>query len=73
MTAYCLRKGCGRLQFVVNRGAGTGLNMIGRQKFRLSQPPCWRELIFAGEHTSEESPGYMNGGVDSGERAARQV
>jgi monoamine oxidase len=29
--------------------------------------------IFAGEHTSTHSQGYLNGGVESGERAARQV
>jgi monoamine oxidase len=29
--------------------------------------------LFAGEHTSTHSQGYLNGGVDSGERAARQV
>jgi monoamine oxidase len=36
-------------------------------------PELGGRLLFAGEHTSEESPGYMNGGVDTGERAARQV
>ncbi len=30
-------------------------------------------LLFAGEHTSLVSPGFMNGGVESGNRAARQV
>ena len=29
--------------------------------------------LFAGEHTSTHSQGYLNGGVESGERAARQV
>jgi monoamine oxidase len=29
--------------------------------------------FFAGEHTSTHSQGYLNGGVESGERAARQV
>jgi monoamine oxidase len=28
---------------------------------------------FAGEHTSTHSQGYLNGGVESGERAAREV
>jgi monoamine oxidase len=28
---------------------------------------------FAGEHTSIESQGFLNGGVESGERAAREV
>jgi monoamine oxidase len=30
-------------------------------------------LLFAGEHTSSVSPGYMNGGVESGNRAAREI
>ncbi|MFH8474146.1 flavin monoamine oxidase family protein [Streptomyces sp. NPDC018000] len=30
-------------------------------------------LHFAGEHTSTHSQGYLNGGVESGERAAREV
>ena len=30
-------------------------------------------VFFAGEHTSAESPGFMNGAVESGERAAREV
>ncbi len=30
-------------------------------------------VVYAGEHTSTHSQGYMNGGVESGERAARQV
>jgi len=30
-------------------------------------------LLFAGEHTSLESGGFMNGGVDSGERAAKEL
>lgn len=30
-------------------------------------------LFFAGEHTSSEAQGYMEGGVESGERAAREV
>lgn len=36
-------------------------------------PELGGRLLFAGEHTSEESPGYMNGGVESGERAAAQM
>lgn len=36
-------------------------------------PELGGRLLFAGEHTSEESPGYMNGGVESGERVAKQV
>jgi monoamine oxidase len=29
--------------------------------------------LFAGEDTSTHSQGYLNGGVETGERAARQV
>lgn len=36
-------------------------------------PELGGRLIFAGEHTSVASPGYMNGGVESGERAAKEV
>jgi monoamine oxidase len=36
-------------------------------------PELGGRLLFAGEHTSEESPGFMNGGVESGERVALQV
>lgn len=43
--------------------------------------PSWRaqlsrragRLVFAGEHTSEEWQGYMNGAVESGLRAAREI
>jgi monoamine oxidase len=28
---------------------------------------------FAGEHTSTHSQGYLNGAVESGQRAAREV
>ena len=38
-----------------------------------ASPELNGRLLFAGEHTSEVSPSYMNGGVDSGERAAREV
>jgi monoamine oxidase len=43
--------------------------------------PAWRALlsrragriVFAGEHTSERWQGYMNGAVESGQRAAREL
>jgi monoamine oxidase len=43
--------------------------------------PAWRSLlsrragrlVFAGEHTSERWQGYMNGAVESGQRAAREL
>jgi monoamine oxidase len=36
-------------------------------------PELGGRLLFAGEHTSLASPGFMNGGVESGNRAAREV
>jgi len=43
--------------------------------------PAWRavltrragRIVFAGEHTSERWQGYMNGAVESGQRAAREL
>jgi len=37
------------------------------------KPALDGRLIFAGEHTSTVSPGFMNGGVESGERAAHEA
>lgn len=37
------------------------------------KPALDGRLIFAGEHTSTVSPGFMNGGVESGERASLEV
>ena len=36
-------------------------------------PECAGRLLFAGEHTSLESCGFMNGGVDSGNRVAAEI
>ncbi|MDZ4406257.1 NAD(P)/FAD-dependent oxidoreductase [Prosthecobacter sp.] len=36
-------------------------------------PELEGRLIFAGEHTSGESPGFMNGGVESGNRASKEL
>ena len=36
-------------------------------------PECGGRLLFAGEHTSIDSCGFMNGGVDSGNRAAAEA
>jgi monoamine oxidase len=30
-------------------------------------------LVFAGEHTSVRWPGYMNGAIESGKRAAAEI
>jgi monoamine oxidase len=38
-----------------------------------SEPECDGRLIFAGEHTSVKSQGFINGGIESGLRAARQI
>ncbi|MBY0420985.1 MAG: FAD-dependent oxidoreductase [Parvularculaceae bacterium] len=36
-------------------------------------PELGGRLHFAGEHTSAKSMGFMNGAVESGERAAREI
>jgi monoamine oxidase len=38
-----------------------------------AKPELDGKLIFAGEHTSMESAGFMNGAVESGERAAKEL
>ncbi len=40
---------------------------------RMAMPQLGGRLIFAGEHTSTSSWGFMNGGYESGIRAAEQV
>ncbi|MBC7658077.1 MAG: FAD-dependent oxidoreductase [Chitinophagaceae bacterium] len=39
----------------------------------LGEPECEGQLLFAGEHTSEVSSGFMNGAVESGLRAATSL
>jgi monoamine oxidase len=49
--------------------------------FSASFEPSWRDdlarafgrIVFAGDHTSREWQGYMNGAVESGQRAAKEV
>jgi len=38
-----------------------------------ANPELDGHLLFGGEHTSFESPGYMNGGVESGNRVANEI
>lgn len=38
-----------------------------------ASPELDGRLLFAGEHTSGESPGFMNGGVESGNRAVKEL
>lgn len=45
----------------------------GQARFSGNEAEAVGRLHFAGEHTSEEFQGYMNGAVDSGERAAAEV
>jgi monoamine oxidase len=53
----------------------------GYAVFGPSFDPAWRfelarthgRVLFAGEHTSKEWQGYMNGAVESGQRAAREL
>jgi monoamine oxidase len=48
-------------------GQYTGFREIG------ARPELGGDLLFAGEHASMEWPGSMNGAVDAGERAAREL
>ncbi len=45
----------------------------GQARFSGHEAAPVGQLYFAGEHTSEEFQGYMNGAVESGERAATEV
>jgi len=45
----------------------------GQARFSGSEGEAVGRLHFAGEHTSEDFQGFMNGAVESGERAAREV
>lgn len=45
----------------------------GQARFSGHEAEPVGHLYFAGEHTSEDFQGYMNGAVESGERAAEQV
>ena len=72
---------CGRREFL-RRGAlaGAGLalsaTLVGQycgMVVDAAAPELGGRLIFAGEHTSENSCGYMNGAVESGERAAKEI
>ena len=38
-----------------------------------SGPELGGRLVFAGEHTSSDFSGFMNGAVESGNRAAREI
>jgi monoamine oxidase len=42
-------------------------------KFSGMEPEAQGTCHFAGEHTSQDSQGYLNGGVESGERAAAEI
>ena len=54
-----------------------GMSSLLAQAIERSNTGFWGlgegNALFAGEHTSTHSQGYLNGGVESGERAARQV
>jgi monoamine oxidase len=53
----------------------------GYAMFTTTFDPAWRDalarahgrVLFAGDHTSREWQGYMNGAVESGQRAAREL
>jgi len=45
----------------------------GRHYGSARETECGGRLLFAGEHTSIDGAGYMNGAVDSGDIAARAL
>lgn len=45
----------------------------GQARYSGSEGEAVGRLHFAGEHTSEDFQGFMNGAIESGERAAREV
>ena len=48
---------------------GTGF----KPEWRSEMARSFGRVALAGEHTSRDFPGYMNGAVESGRRAARDV
>jgi monoamine oxidase len=61
--------------FALARGSfsATGVGQYCSMISNAATPELGGRLIFAGEHTSEDFPGYMNGGVESGLRAAGEI
>ena len=41
--------------------------------WRVQLSRAWGRVVFAGEHTSRQWQGYMNGAVESGQRAAAEI
>ncbi len=60
----------------MDRFAGSGYAVFGpefRPEWRSELSRTFGRIAFAGDHTSREWQGYMNGAVESGHRAARDI
>ena len=58
----------------VARGVATTPLVVARADGARIWDVDGREYVdFAGEHTSQDSQGYLNGAVESGERAASEI
>ena len=56
--------------------SGSGKSLTALSIMRLVQAPGRIQsgrIVFAGEHTSVKSQGYMNGAIESGLRAAAEI
>jgi monoamine oxidase len=60
----------------LDRFAGAGYGVFGvdfKPEWRSELSRSFGRIAFAGDHTSREWQGYMNGAVESGHRAARDI
>lgn len=60
----------------MDRFAGAGYGVFGpdfKPEWRSELSRSFGRIAFAGDHTSREWQGYMNGAVESGHRAARDI
>jgi monoamine oxidase len=60
----------------MDRFAGAGYGVFGvdfKPEWRAELSRSFGRIAFAGDHTSREWQGYMNGAVESGQRAARDI
>lgn len=62
-----------KMKWMLASYSATGVGQYTWMYEAAAKPDLGGALVFAGEHTSSESPGFMNGGVESGERAAREL
>jgi monoamine oxidase len=60
----------------LDRFARAGYAVFGpefRPEWRAELSRAFGRIVFAGDHTSRKWQGYMNGAVESGQRAAREI